>query len=261
MGRPRSTKRRARALLLACLGACCAVAAPACVAPLAEREPAVDASAWTVIGASAQGRPLEARTLGDGPYRIYLVGGIHGDEHDGGRWIDALCERLAREDLAGATLRILRDLNPDGTAAATRANARGVDLNRNWPASSFVPSRTRGPEPLSEPETRAVFADLAPFAPDLIVVLHAARRGPFVNYDGPAEALADLFANAAHSADARWRPVADMGYATPGSIGSWAGVDGAWPVLTVEFERGGDPERARLALFKGIAALLDGSAR
>jgi len=234
----------------------------ACVAPRERVVPVPDqAPPWTVIGTSVEGRPIEARTFADGAHRIYLIGGIHGDEHEGGRWVDELCERLAAEELGGTTLRIVRDLNPDGTAAGTRSNARGVDLNRNWPASNFEPASSRGTAPLSEPETRAVHADLVRFAPDLTVVLHAARRGPFVNYDGPAAALAQLFADAARSADARWRPVADMGYATPGSLGSWGGKDARFPVLTIEFERAGDPERARLALFAGIGALRDLAAR
>ena len=216
---------------------------------------------WTVIGVSVQGRPIEARTLGEGPYRIYLIGGIHGDEHEGGQWIGELCERLGPDELQGTTLRIVRDLNPDGTFAGTRGNARKIDLNRNWPASNFKPSPSRGPSPLSEPETRAVFNDLSPFLPNVVVVLHAARRGPFVNWDGPAEPLAKVFSEAAQSADARWRPVADMGYPTPGSIGSWIGKDSDYPVLTIEFERGGAPERARLALFEGIDALLATAAR
>jgi predicted deacylase len=238
------------------------VLATACAVPREHLAPAQrEAPPWARIGTSVEDRPIEARTFGDGAYRIYLIGGIHGDEHDGGRWVDELCERLGPDGLSGTTLRVVRDLNPDGTAARSRTNARGVDLNRNWPASNFEPSTSRGLAPLSEPETHTVFDDLRSFEPDLAVVLHSARRGPFVNYDGPAEPLALLFADAARAADARWRPVADMGYATPGSFGSWAGKDGRFPVLTIEFERGGDPERARLALFAGVDSLRDLAAR
>lgn len=39
------------------------------------------------------------------------------------------------------TLRVFEDMNPDGTHASSRFNARGVDLNRNFPASNFRSGR------------------------------------------------------------------------------------------------------------------------
>src|SRR5690606_794335 len=140
------------------------------------------------IGSSREGRELLARTHGHGPARVYWIGGIHGDEPEGGCELDVLLTLLADPAVrAGHTVRVLLDANPDRTAAGTRGNARGVDLNRNLPARSFEPSRRHGPAALSEPETRALWEDLERFAPELVVVQHSAGRGPFVNFDGPAE--------------------------------------------------------------------------
>src|ERR1051326_3147278 len=41
------------------------------------------APAWTRIGSSVRGKPIEAVTLGSGPKRVYIIGGIHGDEPEG----------------------------------------------------------------------------------------------------------------------------------------------------------------------------------
>lgn len=205
----------------------------------------VAAPRWTPIGRSAQGRPITALTIGAGPRRVLLIAGIHGDEPEGLLVIDTLVDALLEMHrtglLDGCTIRVVRDANPDGTAARTRANARGVDLNRNWPASNFAPGADRGPHPLSEPEARALHRELSARPPDLVIVFHSSTRGPFVNFDGPGHDLAHVFAHAAEASDPRWRVVGSIGYPTPGSLGSWIGVDRGVAILTIEFERGGGP--------------------
>jgi protein MpaA len=217
-------------------------------APIAPKAP----SGWSRLGYSVQGRPLYVAQSGTGPVRVYVIGGVHGDETEGRSAIDS----LASTARPGATLRILRDLNPDGTAAVRRTNARGLDLNRNWPASNFDPASTGGVQPLSEPETRALDADLRAFRPDLVIVLHSAANGPFVNYDGPAAALAASFAEAAGSQWPGWYVRPDMGYPTPGSLGSYVGVDQGIPILTIEFQLGQDETAAGSALVRGLAAVV-----
>ena len=215
--------------------------------PVVTRPPA-----WYSIGHSAMRRPLLASQRGSGPLRIYLIGGVHGDETEGARAI----ENLAQAHPQAATIRILRDLNPDGTAARDRLNARGVDLNRNWPASNFSASATGGPVALSEIETRTLAGDLRAFRPHLVIALHSIATGPLVNYDGPAGEMAAAFAHAARSVDSGWRVVPELGYPTPGSLGSYLGVDQDIPILTIEFQRGQDPASAQAALDHGLAAVI-----
>jgi hypothetical protein len=52
-----------------------------------------------------------------------------------------------------------------------------------------------------------------------------------------------------------------MGYPTPGSFGTWGGVDRGLPVLTVEFERGHNEDLARRSLVAGVTAVLREAAR
>lgn len=213
------------------------------------------------IGLSHNNLPIHAHTLGRGPFRVYLVASIHGDEPEGLAALDPLLGRLAADPaLRRATLRIIRDANPDGTAARTRGNARGRDLNRNWPASNFSARDRHGESPLSEPESAALHADLTRFNPHLVIVFHSARNGPFVNYDGPARDAADAFAAAAAAGDPRWRTEPSMGYPTPGSLGSYLGVDRATPILTVEFRRGQSPESALRAAAAGVPAAIRSAA-
>lgn len=231
------------------------------------------------IGLSREGRPLIATTHGHGPLRVYLVGGIHGDEPEGQAALPQVQQIFAAPDAGGQspgsriTLRLLSDMNPDGSFHGTRTSTSGVDLNRNWPAKNFRPAAERagvirgaGPGPLSEPETAAAHADIAAFDPHIILVLHSSPNGPFINFDGedPAESLAAQFGMAAAGADPtpasakRWRLVPDMGYPTPGSMGSYFGKDLGLPILTVEYKRtNGRPDGsdAGAALLAGLRSL------
>jgi hypothetical protein len=140
------------------------------------------------------------------------------------------------------TLTVLEDANPDGRARGTRGNANGVDVNRNFPAANFD-SRDPlfGGAPLSQPEAHAIATLLDEVQPDLVVVCHSWRGRSFINYDGPAVTLAERFASLSGL------PVeasGDLGVTTPGSLGSFVGIDRQTPILTVELLRGTDPTRA-----------------
>ncbi len=109
-----------------------------------------------LVGRSVDGRPIVAIETGDldAPARVLVVGCIHGNEPAG----IAIANRLARmSPPSELDLWIVPDLNPDGVAAQTRGNARGVDLNRNfsWHWQRLGGLFYSGPRPLSEPESRA----------------------------------------------------------------------------------------------------------
>jgi murein peptide amidase A len=220
---------------------------------------AVAALGFPEIGRSVEDRPIFGRRFGGLGAPLLLFGGIHGDEPASVDALVALCSRLGD---GAPPLWLVPAANPDGLLAGRKNSARDVDLNRNFPARSFVqahaPGYFPGAAPLSEPETRAIAAlvDREPGGPIRgAIAVHA----PFacVNYDGPAAAWARAVAAACG-----WPARGDIGYPTPGSFGSWLGVDRALPVLTLELPPGPlanfcDSAAAALDAALGYFATLD----
>ena len=213
-----------------------------------------EAESWRDLGQSHEQRALRVRRIGHGPRRVLWIGGIHGDEAEGALATAELPMALAREPGAfeRVTLTVLEDLNPDGRAHVTRGNARGIDLNRNYPAKNFVPGPTFGERPLDQPEAQALHDLVLAEQPHLVIVAHSWRRDHFINFDGPAERLAELFASRSAF---RVKP-SDKIAPTPGSLGSWIGRTLGVPILTLEYERGSDPLADWLATRDAIVAVI-----
>jgi hypothetical protein len=208
---------------------------------------------WKVFGESVQGRPLRMATYGSGPRRVLWVGGIHGNEREGVVATASLpAALLAADRERKVTLTVLQDVNPDGTASKQRGNANGVDLNRNFPTKNFQPHRFFGKQPLSQPESRALHELILTLKPHLVIVAHSWSGDHFINFDGPAQHLAERFAKLSGY------PVRESGdmAATPGSLGSWAGVENAIPILTLEYLRGREPNAAWAETEQAILAVV-----
>lgn len=223
-------------------------------------EPVV-ATAWEEIGRSVEGRPIRLRTIGHGARRVLWVGGIHGNEIEGTIATDELPAAFASVDgLADrVTLTIVEDINPDGRAARTRGNAHGIDLNRNYPARNFAASPTNGKEPLCEPESRVLHDLIVRLDPHVVVVAHSWGRRPegppcFINFDGPADHLARRFGELSGYAVVPSENI----HGTPGSLGSFVGIDRRTPILTLEYERGRSPARCWTETREAILAVIGG---
>jgi protein MpaA len=131
------------------------------------------ALATLVIGHSVDGRPIVATRVGDpgAPVHVLVVGDVHGNEPAG----EAIVARLKRERLSGVAFWLVRTANPDGRARGTRQDARGVDLNRNFPyrwAPGAIGTYYPGPRAASEPETRALMTLVRRVRPQLAVYYH-----------------------------------------------------------------------------------------
>ncbi len=194
---------------------------------------------------SLQGFPLLTRQIpavkSEGhthpPLRVLLMGGIHGDELTSVsvvfRWLEWMSTPAAQH----FEWSVVPVVNPDGLLAtkAKRVNANGVDLNRNFPTPNWQqdaprywaartksdPRRFPGHAPLSEPESRWVYDEMARFRPDVIISVHA----PFgvLDFDGPAQPPRRF-----------GRLLLNRVGVYPGSLGNYSGVHKNVPVITIE---------------------------
>lgn len=213
------------------------------------------------IGTSVEGRAIECVRFGGASNLppILIFAGIHGDERStvavARKLIDLLRDST---DQMTPSVVILPLVNPDGYERRTRTNARGVDLNRNFPAENFrASSRGRyanGQSPLSEPESIALHQFVERLKPSRILTLHSIRPPKHGNnFDGPAEALAKLLAS-----KNGYNVLPTMGYATPGSFGSWAGVDRKIPTITLELPANASADRAWTENREALLAFIRG---
>lgn len=179
-----------------------------------------------MYGASVKDLPLTVYLPDGGGAAIVVLASIHGDEAETTVVASEALRCIPTGDLRAA---VILCGNPDGMLRGTRGNGRGVDLNRNFPTSNWSPEevhyKTRandardialstGTGPASEPETRALLSLLAELKPRAIVSIHAAlaciddARGSHLGRQLAARCAMPL--------------ITEIGYPTPGSMGTWA---------------------------------------
>ncbi|MCB1621300.1 MAG: murein tripeptide amidase MpaA [Thiothrix sp.] len=189
-----------------------------------------------VYGYSVRGAPLEVY-LPEGKTECLVFAGIHGEEAETTILLSRAL-RSRRHTLQHCA--VILAANPDGLALGTRANANGVDLNRNFPARNWREGHvchrwsegcaqevvlSTGSAPASEPETLALMQLVERLSPAYLVALH----GPLACIDDPQGSALGCWL-----AEASGLPlVADIGSPTPGSFGSWCQDQGR-AVITYE---------------------------
>jgi len=190
-----------------------------------------------VYGRSHAGRPLEV-WLPAGPCSLLVFAAIHGEE---GETTAALSKALRQLSGPSPHCAVILAANPDGLVRGTRGNARGVELNRNFPTRDWRPdpvlhratldaprdvALSPGDAPGSEAETRALMSLIGELEPDAVVALHA----PLACIDDPNDSELGRWISERSGLPL----VADVGYPTPGSFGTW-GAEQGLPVVTYEF--------------------------
>ncbi len=234
----------------------------------------------TTFGRSLSGRPLRLVALGVGRPLVLAVATHHAME-----WIcgAALVEFAHLYHSAAAENRAPRGtfclvplLNPDGVELLSggwqkenilaprqqranggsldfshwQANARGVDLNHNYPLGfdayrnveadlgiwEGAPTRYSGVAPLSEPETQALAALIDLLSPDVTLALHTQGEEVFAGgAEGRALILAQLVARRLE-----YRCERPHGPAAYGGLTDWLIARGMYAV-TLECGRGVNP--------------------
>lgn len=194
-----------------------------------------------VIGTSVRGRPIVAWHLGepDAPRvrTVVLISTMHGDEPATRRILETLRDGRPVHDL---DLWVVPTYNPDGLARGTRKNARGIDLNRNYPYSwaDLDGSYESGPRPASEPETRAMMRFLDDVRPDRVLSFHQPLLG--VDTDTKLPAFARRVARKLHLP----RRTLTCGGVCHGTMTGWFNHRFRGAALTVEY--GAHPSRRRM---------------
>ncbi len=198
-------------------------------------------------GRSRLGLPLEVwHPRGD--CKLLLFAGIHGEEPE---TTSALSRALRQLSDPSPHCAVVLAANPDGLIRGTRANAQGVDLNRNFPASDWLPDPVThrstlddpmdvvlspGEHPGSEPEAKALMSLIDELKPNAVIALHA----PLACIDEASESPLGVWL-----AERTGLPlVSGVGYPTPGSFGSWGAEQGI-AVVTYEFPLASTDELVR----------------
>ncbi|MDK1251276.1 murein tripeptide amidase MpaA [Cronobacter dublinensis] len=168
-----------------------------------------------------------------------IIAGTHGDENAA---LVTLSCALRTLTPAHRRHHVVLAVNPDGCQLGLRANARGVDLNRNFPAANWQPGETvyrwnsaaeardvtlsTGEKPGSEPETAALCQLIHQLKPTWVVSFH----DPLGCIEDPQRTRLGQWLAGAFGLP----HVTSVGYETPGSFGSWC-ADIGLNCITAEF--------------------------
>ncbi|MBN20460.1 MAG: carboxypeptidase [Bdellovibrionaceae bacterium] len=190
-----------------------------------------------LFGRTTQNLPIWGNSfLHQGP-SILILGGVHGDETEGVIACLELQKLLfEKKDPFKLNITIVPAFNQDGVLAGTRHNANGVDLNRNlptkdWEGTAHQKKYQPGPSPNSESENQALVQWIETHHPHFIFSLHSWK--PTLNLNGECDEVAKILMKKTGYESNR-----DMGYPTPGCLGTYTGHERNIPTITYEIERG-----------------------
>lgn len=175
---------------------------------------------------------IEKRGTSSDALTVLIIGVFHGEEPQGEFVINKYLEKTGNSEQKNH-LFYIPCLNPWGKERGLRVNKNSVDLNRNYPTKNWIETEKNeyysGKSAASEEETKMMIQLLEELKPDIILTLHAPLK--CVNYDGPAKELAEQIAIFCD-----YPVIADLGYPTPGSFGTYCGIERNIPTVTLEYD-------------------------
>ncbi len=174
---------------------------------------------------------LQKKINPDYKRKILVIGVFHGDEPQGEYFINTYLKKNKKPEKN--TVFYIPRLN----LSNTRKNKNGVDLNRNFPTKNWIKSENNdyfgGEKPNSEEETSFLVDLIDNENFDAIITIHSPYK--VINYDGPAESLSKEIQKFISY------PITnDIGYPTPGSFGTYCGVERKIPTVTIEIDENED---------------------
>ncbi len=210
------------------------------------------------LGRSAQGYPLLALRIDEGPVRVRLLGTYHGNEPSSTEVALASAERLlAADPIPEVEVWVMPLVNPDGHHQGSRYNSNGIDLNRNHDYAWSEEEYRSGAAPFSEPETRALRAlsSYVNFATGLTLHSGALCIGYAWGYQNSPAADEDVFLRL-EDAFVRANGFAEfddvgLGYNTWGDTNDWAYGRHGTLDFTVEVSSPYAPPEATLPMYIG----------
>lgn len=244
------------------------------------------------VGGSVLGREIPAIVLEKGEQTVVMAAAFHGQEWITSLVLLQLCgdicaamaagQRLAGLDIrraaAGRRLVLVPQVNPDGVEIALhgaasagrfapavarlggnrpglwQANARGVDINHNFPAgwkalhkmekekgiAGPSPRQWGGPCPVSEPETDALICLCRKLCPRHVVALHTQGEEIYWKYGPRTPPQAHLMAQVMADASG-YKAASPSGLASHGGFKDWFIEETGRPGFTLEMGRGKNP--------------------
>lgn len=236
------------------------------------------------IGRSAEGRELLCAVVGGGEaeYDILIQGCIHGRESMSAYLVLSQLEHLLETGLPeDVRFHFIPMVNPDGAeisrtgelgeaqraiyaadpaaagageyeyARRWKANAAGVDLNRNFssgwdelPGGSPSSAGYRGGAPEDQPESRALAEYTRAVMPDATLSYHTAGSLIYADYPGASESVNAASRSLAEALGAAaGYPLADTEDLDGGGYKDWAAAELGIPSVTIELGYGDNPQR------------------
>lgn len=229
---------------------------------------------WNFVRTSVKGDPLVWKTYGtkapegETTETTLIMCGVHGDEitpikfcYDVLEYLEEVTKGKLKDphtgkiaSLDGKRVIVAPLVNPDSyfKKRPTRTNARGVDVNRNFPTKDFKKSamkswvnrygkdkrRYPGVKAMSEPETVFQVNLIYRYQPNKIISVHAPLT--MLDYDGPAsEHMGGFVGSRANqllirmSEQAKGYRIKNYPFFT-GSLGNYAGNERNIPTFTLE---------------------------